>query len=177
MSNEKEKKEEQEIEQEKPSFRQPLLDKYLNILTKEVGNEAIEEAYINRLSKHTPTIVVKNEYYYNTCLQLKEHQDLQFDYVSELHGTDFLTHLEVYTYLFSFQNEEAIAIKVKIDRDHPHVDSITPLFAGANWPEREAYDLLGIIFDGHPDLRRILLTDDWVGYPLRKDYEPYDVEV
>jgi NADH-quinone oxidoreductase subunit C len=66
---------------------------------------------------------------------------------------------------------------VKIDRDEPTIESLQPIWAGANWPECEAYDLLGIKFTGHPNLHRIMLGEDWVGYPLRKDYEPYDVEV
>jgi NADH-quinone oxidoreductase subunit C len=57
------------------------------------------------------------------------------------------------------------------------IESLAPLWAGANWPECEAYDLLGIKFKGHPNLHRIMLGEDWVGHPLRKDYEPYDVEV
>jgi len=162
---------------EEPSFNQPLLDRFVAILTKEVGQDAIEEASINRLGKHVPTIVVQKEQYYHVCEVLKRHEDLHFEYVSELHGTDFMTYMEVYVYLFSFKHQHAIAVKVKTDREQPEVDSITPIYPGANWPEREAYDLLGITFRRHPDLRRILLSDDWVGYPLRKDYEPYDVEV
>ena len=61
---------------------------------------------------------------------------------------------------------------MKLDRDQPKIDSIVPLWAGANWPECEAYDLLGIKFTGHPNLHRIMLGEDWVGHPLRKDYEP-----
>jgi NADH-quinone oxidoreductase subunit C len=66
---------------------------------------------------------------------------------------------------------------VKIDRDEPTIESLQPIWAGANWPECEAYDLLGIKFTGHPNLHRIMLGEDWVGHPLRKDYEQYDVEV
>lgn len=64
-----------------------------------------------------------------------------------------------------------IAIKVRVDRDNPNIPSVADVWPAADWHEREAYDLLGIVFDGHPDLRRILCCDDWDGHPLRKDYE------
>lgn len=64
-----------------------------------------------------------------------------------------------------------IAIRVDVDRDHPHLPSVADVWPAADWHEREAFDLLGLVFDGHPDLRRILCCEDWVGHPLRKDYE------
>ena len=64
-----------------------------------------------------------------------------------------------------------IAIRVRTPRDNPHIPSVVDVWPAANWHEREAFDLLGIVFDSHPDLRRILCCDDWVGHPLRKDYE------
>ena len=68
------------------------------------------------------------------------------------------------------ETSRVLALKVKLDRDQPKIDSIVSLWAGANWPECEAYDLLGIKFTGHPNLHRIMLGEDWVGHPLRKDY-------
>ena len=65
----------------------------------------------------------------------------------------------------------AIFLKSDVDRDNPRVPSFCDLWPAANWQEREVYDLFGIVFEGHPDLRRILLPDEWVGHPLRKDYE------
>jgi NAD(P)H-quinone oxidoreductase subunit J len=64
-----------------------------------------------------------------------------------------------------------IFVKTRIPRDEPVIRSVNDLWAAANWQERETYDMFGIVFEGHPDLRRILLTDDWVGWPLRKDYD------
>jgi len=60
---------------------------------------------------------------------------------------------------------------VRVPKDNPHVPSVESVWKTANWHEREAYDLIGVVFDGHPDLRRILLPDDWEGHPLRKDYK------
>ncbi|MET3697121.1 NADH-quinone oxidoreductase subunit C, partial [Bacillus oleivorans] len=160
-----------------PSPLQPLLDKYVEILKKELGDECLEEAYINRLSKDVPTLVAKRETYFRIAESLYKHPELDFNFLSELHGTDFETHMEVYLHLFSFKHKHSAALKVKLNRDNPEIESVTPLWAGANWPECETYDLLGIRFSGHPKLHRIFLGEDWVGHPLRKDYEPYDVEV
>jgi NADH-quinone oxidoreductase subunit C len=65
---------------------------------------------------------------------------------------------------------EEFAVRVYADRTDPHIPTVSDVWPAANWHEREAYDLMGIVFDNHPDMRRILLPDDWEGYPLRKDY-------
>lgn len=65
---------------------------------------------------------------------------------------------------------ERLTVKVQVDGDPPHLPSVVEVYPGAAWPEREVYDLFGIVFDGHPDLRRILLPDDWEGHPLRRDF-------
>jgi NADH-quinone oxidoreductase subunit C len=161
----------------KPSVNQAFLDKYVKVITEHLGADVLEDSYINKLSKDVPTLVAKRDTYYKVAQFLKYNELLGFDYLSELHGSDFETHMEVYVHLFSYKNRQSVALKVKIDRSEPTIESLQPLWAGAEWPECEAYDLLGIKFPGHPDLRRILLGEDWVGHPLRKDYEPYDVEV
>ncbi|MGJ7035633.1 NADH-quinone oxidoreductase subunit C [Anoxybacillus eryuanensis] len=165
-----------EEKEEKPSLNQPYLDKYVKVIEEHLGKDVLENAYINRLSKDVPTLVAKKDTYYKVAEFLKYNEQLSFDYLSELHGTDFQTHMEVYVHLYSYKNRQSVALKVKIDRDHPVIDSLVPLWPGANWPECEAYDLLGIRFEGHPQLIRIFLGENWVGYPLRKDYEPYDME-
>ena len=160
-----------------PSPNQPFLDKYRKVIEENLGSDVLEDSYINKLSKDVPTLVAKKDTYFKVAQFLKYNELLGFDYLSELHGTDFVTHMEVYVHLFSYKNRQSVALKVKIDRDEPTIESLQPIWAGANWPECEAYDLLGIKFTGHPNLHRILLGEDWVGHPLRKDYEPYDVEV
>lgn len=72
--------------------------------------------------------------------------------------------------LFSYQKKSGLRLKIQLPEDEPTAPSITALWAGANWFEREVYDLFGIQFTGHPDLRRLLMPDDWPGHPLRKDY-------
>lgn len=164
-------------EEEKPSPNQHYLDKYVKVIEEHLGKDVLEDSYINRLSKDVPTLVVKPDQYYRVAEFLKYNEQLGFDFLSESHGTDFVTHMEVYVHLYSYKNKQSVALKVKLDRDEPIIDSLQPLWAGAEWPECETYDLLGIKFRNHPNLRRIMLGEDWVGYPLRKDYEPYDVEV
>ncbi|MED2807260.1 NADH-quinone oxidoreductase subunit C [Bacillus thuringiensis] len=170
-------KEEDEPKQEEPSVNQPYLNQYVEAIREKVGEGALVDSYINKLSKDVPTLVVDPAKYYEVMESLRFHEGLAFDYMSELHATDFVTHMEVYVHLFSYGKKQSVAVKVKLDREAPQVESVTALWKGADWPEREAYDLLGIVFKGHPNLTRILMPDDWVGYPLRKDYEPYDVEV
>jgi NADH-quinone oxidoreductase subunit C len=164
-------------QEEKPSPNQAFLDKYVKVIKEHLGEGVLEDAYINRLSKDVPTLVAKKDTYFKVAQFLKFNEQLGFDYLSELHGTDFQTHMEVYVHLYSYKKNQSVALKVKIDRDNPEIDSLVPLWQGANWPECEAYDLLGIQFTGHPNLIRIFLGENWVGHPLRKDYEPYDVEV
>ncbi|PGN30501.1 NADH-quinone oxidoreductase subunit C [Bacillus thuringiensis] len=170
-------KKEDEPKQEEPSVNQPHLNQYVEAIREKLGEGALVDSYINKLSKDVPTLVVNPAKYYEVMESLRFHEGLAFDYMSELHATDFVTHMEVYVHLFSYGKKQSVAVKVKLDREAPQVESVTALWKGADWPEREAYDLLGIVFKGHPNLTRILMPDDWVGYPLRKDYEPYDVEV
>ncbi|WJE34726.1 NADH-quinone oxidoreductase subunit C [Bacillus mycoides] len=168
---------EDELQQEEPSVNQPYLNRYVEIVKERIGEYALVDSYINKLSKDVPTLVAEPSKYYEVMELMRFHEGLAFDYMSELHATDFVTHMEVYVHLFSYGKKQSVAVKVKLDREAPQVKSVTPLWKGADWPERETYDLLGIVFEGHPNLSRILMPDDWVGYPLRKDYEPYDVEV
>ncbi|MDA1611719.1 NADH-quinone oxidoreductase subunit C, partial [Bacillus cereus] len=170
-------KKEEEPKQEEPSMNEPYLNQYVEVIKGKIGEDILVDFYINKLSKDVPTLVVEPAKYYEVMELLRFHEGLAFDYMSELHATDFVTHMEVYVHLFSYGKKQSVAVKVKLDREAPQVESVTALWKGADWPEREAYDLLGIVFKGHPNLSRILMPDDWVGHPLRKDYEPYDVEV
>jgi NADH-quinone oxidoreductase subunit C len=77
---------------------------------------------------------------------------------------------EVVYQLRNLETRQQIRLRAFIDGDPPHIDSVADLFPPANWDERETYDMFGVVFDNHPDLTRILMPDDWVGYPLRRDY-------
>ena len=95
---------------------------------------------------------------------------LGFEYLNCLSGADWTTHLEVVYDLSSLTHPVTLHLRVKVDRDHPLLPTVSDLWRAADWHERECFDLFGVRFDGHPDHRRILLPEDWVGYPLRKDY-------
>jgi NADH-quinone oxidoreductase subunit C len=112
-------------------------------------------------------VTVSAEHAWPVCRQLR---DLDFDYLSCLSGVDWTTHLEVVYDLSSLRHPNKAHVRVKLNRETPVVRTVSDLWQAANWHEREAYDLFGVRFDGHPDHRRILLPEDWVGFPLRKDY-------
>ena len=102
---------------------------------------------------------------------LKNDPDLYFDNMMSLAGADTGRELWVVYPLHSFKHFHKIMVKVVLPRDIPEIESVVSLWGAANFFEREAYDLYGIIFKNHPDLRRILNPPDWVGWPGRKDYE------
>ena len=162
----------------KQSKNDPVLEKYIKVIEDHVGKEVIKEAYINFSSKEVPTIIVDSKLYFKLTQFLRYNEQLAFDALVELHATDFESSIELYLYLYSYINKQHLVIKTQLDRNNPEIESITPIWPGANWPECEAYDLLGVNFKGHPYLHRILLGEDWIGHPLRKDYKAYDdVEV
>jgi len=102
---------------------------------------------------------------------LKNDGDLAFDYLFCLSGVDMIKFFMVVYHLRSTTHEHSIVLKVKAEnRDNPEVPTICDIWRTAEFHEREAYDLLGIRFANHPDMRRIFLEESWVGYPLRKDY-------
>ena len=105
---------------------------------------------------------------------LHDAPDLYFDYLIDICGVDYLgkkgKRFEVVYHLYSIKHRHAIRLKAEASGEDSSIDSVTPVWIGANWHEREVFDLFGIKFNGHPDLRRILMPEDWEGYPLRKDY-------
>lgn len=160
-----------------PSKNQPYLDKYVKLISEKFGTDVIEASYINELAKEVPTLVIKNENWGEVAQFLRDEEQLGFDYLSNLHGVDYEDRMEVYYHFYSYKNRQSLAVKVKTNREQPTVASVMNIWSGANWNERETFDLLGIYFPGHKELRRIMLPDEWVGHPLRKDYVPFDEEV
>jgi NADH-quinone oxidoreductase subunit C len=147
------------------------------IVNEQVGSDIIVESYINEMDAHIPTLVVKADNWAALAPILKNHEELQLEYLRNLSGVDRETHMECVYYLINLTNKQNYAIKVTTDRDNAIIPSVTPVWATAEWNEREVFDLLGIQFPGHPNMKRIMLTDDWVGHPLRKDYVQIDSEV
>lgn len=160
-----------------PSPLEPLLNQFKEEIEKAVGKECIEEAYINRAGEHTPTFVIQSEKWLDVATQLKENPSFAFNYVRNISAVDYSTHMEMTYVLFSFPHSHQIAIRVKLNREDPAIPTVSHLWEAANWNERECFDLFGIVFLNHPNLKRILMPDHWEGYPLRKDYEPLDKEV
>ena len=104
--------------------------------------------------------------------ELRTSDEFLYEYLFCVTCVDWKTHLSMVYHLESFQNKNIIVIKAKIEnRNAPVIESVSSIWRTADFHEREAYDLFGVVFQNHPDLRRLFLTDDWVGWPLRKDYE------
>lgn len=107
------------------------------------------------------------------CRFLRDNEEMQYNFLMDVTSVDYQDQEErfaVVYHLYSRQYNRRLRLKVRVGGNPPYIDSVTPLWNSANWSEREVYDLMGIHFRGHPDLRRILLPDDWEGHPLRKDY-------
>jgi len=119
-----------------------------------------------------PIITVTADTIDEICFHLRDDVEFQFDFLNCITGLDNpdKTLSAVYN-LFSFSRRHKVTLKVTVAREKPDVKSVARIWLAANWHEREVYDIIGINFIGHPDLRRILLPYDWVGHPLRKDYE------
>jgi len=104
------------------------------------------------------------------CELLHSNPELGFDYLADITAIDWRDRIEVVYRMTNLATNAKIVLRVDLDHEKPEVDSITSVWKGAEWQERESYDLMGVVFKGNPDLRRILLPDDWEGFPLRKDY-------
>ncbi|MCE8423176.1 MAG: NADH-quinone oxidoreductase subunit C [Candidatus Methanoperedens sp.] len=98
-------------------------------------------------------------------------RDMGFVHLSVITGIDYCDRYEVVYNFLSYVRKQNLVLKVILDHNNPVVDSLTSIWKGADWLERETYDLVGIKFSGHPDLKRILLPEGWAGHPLQKDYD------
>ena len=126
-----------------------------------------------------PAIYVAREHVVDVCLALRDRPELGFSFAPDITGVDYLPReprFEVMLHLVSLgfppygDVAKRLRIKFKVPGTHPHMPTLSGVWKAMNWGEREVYDLFGIHFDGHPDLRRILMPDDWEGHPARKDY-------
>ena len=109
----------------------------------------------------------------DACKALKNNSQLQYNALADLTCLDWYPkepRFEVVYHLFSTTAKKYVRLKVRLTGDDANVDSLTPLWPGANFFEREVFDLFGVRFDGHPNLTRIMMPEDWEGHPLRKDY-------
>lgn len=138
-----------------------------------------------------PWIEVAVDGLLDVCRYLRDEPSLAFDYLNSVTAVDYLQtdpkkaakaefepHLELVYHMFSMQHKHSLVLKVMLPRwrddkpgQIPEAPSVSGIWSTADWHEREVFDLLGVRFTGHPNLRRILCAEDWVGHPLRKDYE------
>jgi|UniRef100_A0A7C3SI50 NADH-quinone oxidoreductase subunit C len=121
------------------------------------------------------TVVVKPTRIVEICRTLRDDRTVSFKYLSMIAAIDYYPQsprFAVVYNLYSHRNHDRITLKAYLDDAAPVIDSVTSVWSTADWHEREAYDLMGIKFKGHPNLRRILLPQDWKGFPLRKEYPP-----
>ncbi len=115
-----------------------------------------------------PMAVIKKEDMLKVAEKVKE---MGFDNLSVITGVDCGDRVEVIYNFFSYMKKQNLVLKAVLDHRAPAVDSVSSIWKVADWLERETYDLVGIKFNGHPDLKRILLPEGWMGHPLRKDYD------
>ena len=119
------------------------------------------------------TIVVAKKEIREVCRFLKTDSELQFDSLRDICGADYYRpeeRFEVVYNLYSLKTNARLRLKVRVDEADLHVDTVTDVWSTADWHERETFDMYGIIFDGHADLRRIYMPDEYEYYPLRKDF-------
>ena len=122
-------------------------------------------------------VSLKKDRIRDICLFLRDEPAVAMDHLADLTAVDFSRYpgdsgprFEVVYNMISTVHRHRIRLKIRVPEEDPRVDSVTSIWHTADWHERETYDLMGITFDGHPNLRRILMPEDWEGHPLRKEY-------
>ncbi|RCH56050.1 NADH-quinone oxidoreductase subunit C [Mucilaginibacter hurinus] len=151
-------------------------DDIKQLLTDKFGDEVIVGEERTGLQ---PALVIAPGHIADVCLELRDNPKTYFDFLSCLSGVDYgvdEARFGVVYHLTSIPYNLQLTLKISTinsreETNLPSFPSVSGIYRTADWHEREAYDLVGIFFEGHPDLRRILLPDDWEGYPLRRDYE------
>jgi NADH-quinone oxidoreductase subunit C len=154
------------------------LDALVSKIKKTCGETSVQS--IHKEHKGDPFLVIENKSLHDVVQFLRDDPDCSYIYPQVISATDFLPtqkegntvpgRIEVCYVLFSFKNKHQISLKVYLDRSAPEVESISDLYRAANWYERECFDMVGVNFKAHPYLKRLLLPEDWVGYPLKRDY-------
>lgn len=120
-----------------------------------------------------PFCRVKPEAWHDVALRLRDDAELAFDFLQCVTATDWPARqtIEVVYHLYSYRLRHSFVVKADLPRAQPSISSVSDVWPVAEWNEREQFDLVGVDFPGHPDLRRLLLPEDWLGHPLRKDYQ------
>jgi NADH:ubiquinone oxidoreductase subunit C len=121
--------------------------------------------------KQWPQLEVNAASWKDVAMVLRNQNELLFDYLFCLTCVDWLKNLTMVYHFTSTVYRHSLVVKIPLDRLNPIIDSVSSIWKTAEFHEREVYELFGVNFTGHPDLRKLILPDDWEGYPLRKDYE------
>ncbi len=137
------------------------------LLTEKFGSKVLESKSdaVNPWSAVDPSAILEIGQF------LRSDSRLSMDHLELLGGVDYKDRIEVVYVVYSMTLHHRYTLKCRLPREAPAIHSVESIWGVANWHEREAYDMFGIAFEGHSDLRRILCPDDWEGYPLRKDYK------
>jgi NADH-quinone oxidoreductase subunit C len=116
-------------------------------------------------------VIVSGEYLHRVAEYLKNTPGLDFNYLTNLTAVDYVNYFEVVYHMNSLTHNHSLVLKTQcFDRENPVLDSVYDLWRSADYQERETYDMFGIYFEGHPNMKRLFLWDDFVGHPLRRDY-------
>jgi NADH-quinone oxidoreductase subunit C len=146
----------------------------LELIAQRVREEVGEDAVVGTsYHREQATLEVAPASVHDVLAHLKDHPTEGFGFLSSLHACDYLPHeprLSVHYQLLSMERVDRIGVKTRMGVDEAHVPTVTDLWPGADFPEREAFDMFGVVFDGHPDMRRILMPEDYEGYPQRRDF-------
>ncbi len=151
------------------------LEKLRDLLRNKLGEyfgdkvESIEISHGDLMMTVDRTVIVE------VCKRLRDDPDFQFNFCSYITAVDYSAlgrepRYEVIYQLYSITKTHRMRVKAGVPEDDAVIDTVFPVWGAADWMEREAFDMFGIVFRGHPDLRRILMPEDWEGYPLRKDF-------
>lgn len=154
-------------------------DAIKNLLIQKFGEGIILDEETSGLQ---PALIIKGDSIVEVCKELRDNPDTWFDFLSSLSAVDYgaeQNKFGVVYHLSSIIKNHTLVLKVIVENNReeqnlPVFKSVSSVWKTADWHEREAFDLMGLYFENHPDLRRILLPDDWEGYPLRKDYKAAD---
>jgi len=142
-------------------------DEIAALLTEKFAGKIVESKpdALNPWSAVEPAAILE------ICRFVRADERLSFDHLELLGGADYKDRIEVVYVLYSMKHHHRYTLKCRLPRENPALHTVESVWGVANWHEREAYDMFGVVFKGHSDMRRILCPDDWEGYPLRKDYK------
>lgn len=153
----------------------PVDEKFRQLCVETIEATAAESILEVKEFRGELTIYVRREPIAAICQTLRDAEALRFNYITDVTAVDYLSlkrdpRFDVVYHLYSIPNGFRLRLHAPVSEADCRIDSVVGVWPGADWMERETYDFFGIIFEGHPDLRRIMMPDDWVGYPMRKDF-------